>query len=252
MLSVQAWTFNRFTVFEAIEKTALAGARHIELFPGQRLSVDLTDVRLGPDMPVDAVAKLKEHLAKHGVKASAYGVTGISRDENEARKLFKWAKDLGIGILNTESTDAIDTIEKMVREFDVKVGFHNHPRTNDPNYKVWEPAYVLSLVKNRDPRIGACADTGHWVRSGIKPVDALRTLKGRIVSSHLKDLHEFARSGHDVPYGQGVSDVPAILTELLAQGFAGTLSVEYEHNWDASLPDVAQCIGFIRGLLATR
>ena len=34
----QAYTFNRFTAFEAIEKTAQAGGRVIEFYPGQRLS----------------------------------------------------------------------------------------------------------------------------------------------------------------------------------------------------------------------
>ncbi len=249
LVSVQAWSFNKFSAFEAVERTALAGGRAIEFFPGQRLGGELGS--MGPDMSEDAITKLKDHLAKHKVKAVAYGVTGIDRNEEGARKLFEWAKKMDIGILNTESTDALDTIEKMVKQYDIKVGFHNHPKSNDPNYKVWDPAYVYSLVKDRDVRIGSCADTGHWVRSGIKPVDALKTLKGRVVSSHLKDLNEFSRGGHDVPYGTGVSDVPGILREFHAMKFQGSVSVEYEYNWDNSVPDIAQCIGYVRGYGAT-
>jgi hypothetical protein len=129
-------------------------------------------------------------------------------------------------VLNTESDKSIDTIEKLVKEYDIKVGYHDHPkRPNDESYRMWDPNYILSLVKDRDPRIGSCADTGHWVRSGLKPVDCLRILKGRIMSSHLKDLHEFSRNGHDVPYGQGKSDVPGILAEFKAQKFDGPISV---------------------------
>lgn len=244
-IGCQAWSFNKFTAFEAIERTAAAGGRVIEFFPGQKMMAG-DDTGMGPGMSDDAVTKLQDKLKQHGVKAVAFGVTGISRDAAEARRLFEWAKKLDIGILNTESTDAIDTFEPLAKEFDIKVGFHNHPKTNDPNYKVWNPEYILSIVKNRDSRIGACADTGHWVRSGIKPIDALRILRGRIVSSHLKDLHEFSPGGHDMPYGQGVSDVPAILDELKAQNFGGSVSVEYEYNWDNSLPEIAQCIGFVR------
>ena len=128
------------------------------------------------------------------------------------------------------------------------VAFHDHPKQpNNPAYRMWDPNYVLSLVKDRDKRIGACADTGHWVRSGLKPVDCLRILKGRIISSHLKDLNVMAPNAHDVPYGLGVSDVPAILDELAKQGFDGNISVEYEHMMDRSMPMVAQCIGFVRG-----
>lgn len=249
ILSVQAWTFNKFTAFEAVEKTALAGAKFIEFFPGQKMSPD-SDVQVGPEMGDEATKALQAQLDKFGVKAVAFGVTGIPKEADKARPLFKWAKGLGVRVINTESEDAIDTIELMVKEFDMKVGFHDHPKqANNPAYKMWDPNHVLALVKNRDKRIGACADTGHWVRSGIKPVDALKILSGRVVSSHLKDLHEFAMSGHDVPWGTGVSDVPAIFDEFRKQKFLGPASVEYEHNWDASLPDVASCVGFARGYL---
>jgi sugar phosphate isomerase/epimerase len=102
-------------------------------------------------------------------------------------------------------------------------------------------------VKDRDRRIGACADTGHWARSGVKPVDALRILRGRIISSHLKDLNEFSDRGHDVPAGTGVSDIPAILEELRRQSFSGNISIEYEYNMQNSMPEVAQTIGFLHG-----
>lgn len=249
--SVQAWTFNRFSTEDAISMAAQAGSANIELYPGQVLSKETPEVRVGPDMGAENTEKLKGFLTKNNVKAIAFGVTGISRNPDDARKLFSWAKGMGIQVINTESTDAIDTIEAMVKEFDLKVGFHNHPRqANNPNYKVWDPKYVFELVEKRDKRIGACADTGHWVRSGIKPVDAIKALKGRIVSSHLKDLHEFAPSGHDMPYGLGVSEIVAVLHEFRKIKMTGPVSVEYEHNWDKNLAEVGQCIGFLRAYQA--
>jgi len=41
--------------------------------------------------------------------------------------------------------------------------------------------------------------------------------------------------------------VPALLTELKAQGFAGNISIEYEYHWENSAPEVGQCVGFVRG-----
>jgi sugar phosphate isomerase/epimerase len=248
-MGCQAYSFNRFSVFEAIEKTAQAGGRVIEFFPGQKLSKEEPNVKWDHNASDDVIAKVKEQLAKHNLHAVNYGVVGIPKDEAGARKVFEFAKKLGLYGITTESVDAIDTIEKLVKEYDIRVGFHDHPRrANDPNYKMWDPNYILSVVKDRDPRIGSCADTGHWVRSGLKPVDCLRILKGRIISSHLKDLNEFGKLGaHDLPYGTGVSDVPGILDELKSQGFQGNISVEYEYNWDNSVPEIAQCVGFIRG-----
>jgi len=253
-IGCQAYTFNRFTVIEAIEKTAETGAKVIEFFPGQKLSSDQPEVKWDHNASDEVVEKVKAQLAKYHLKAVNYGVVGIPKDEAQARKIFEFARKLGLYGVTTESVDAIDTIEKLVREYDVRVGFHDHPkRERDPSYKMWDPNYILSVVKDRDHRIGSCADTGHWVRSGLKPVECLRILKGRIISSHLKDLDAFGKpDAHDLPYGTGVSDVPAILNELKRQHFEGNISVEYEYKWENSVPDVAQCIGFVRGYEAAK
>ncbi|HYG22920.1 MAG TPA: sugar phosphate isomerase/epimerase [Verrucomicrobiae bacterium] len=244
----QAWTFNRFSVFETIDKTIEAGGKVIELYPGQRLSAAEPDVKFDHNAPAAVIEKVKARLAERGLKAVNYGVVDIPRDEAGARKVFELAKALNLYAITTESVGAIDTIEKLAKEFDIRVGIHNHPRrANDANYKVWDPNYVLSVVKNRDERLGAAADTGHWVRSGLNPVECLKILEGRIVSSHLKDLNEKSSTAHDVPYGNGVSNIPGILDELKRQKFVGNISVEYEHNWENNVSDAAQCIGFVRG-----
>jgi sugar phosphate isomerase/epimerase len=252
-IGCQAYTFNHFTVMEAIEKTAQAGGKVIEFYPGQKLSKDEPGAVWDHNASAETIEKVKAKLAECKITPVNYGVVNVPKDEAKARVIFEFAKKMGLRAITTESVDAIDTIEKLVKEFDICVGFHDHPkRPGDPNYKMWDPNYVLSVVKDRDPRIGSCADTGHWVRSNLNPVDCLRILKGRIISSHLKDLNEMGPGAHDVPYGTGVSDIPAILNELKAQGFTGNLSIEYEYHWETSVPEVAQCVGFVRGYGASR
>ena len=247
-IGCQAYTFNHFSVFEAIEMTAAAGGKVIEFYPGQKLSKEEPNVKWDHNASAETIQKVKEKLAACKVTAVNYGVVGIPKDEAEARKIFEFAKTMSLYAVTTESVESIDTIEKMVKEYDIKVGFHDHPKqANNPNYKMWDPNYVMSVIKTRDARIGSCADTGHWVRSGLKPVDCLRILKGRIISSHLKDLNEFAPEAHAVPFGTGVSDIPGILAELKAQHFAGNASLEYEYHWENSTPECGQCIGFVRG-----
>jgi sugar phosphate isomerase/epimerase len=247
-IGCQAYSFNRFSVYEAIEKTAETGSRVIEFYPGQKLSREEPTVKWDHNASDETIAKVKARLKQYDILAVNYGVVGIPKDEAAARKVFVFAKKMGLRAITTEDTGSIDTIEKMVKEYNIMVGFHDHPRQpNNPNYKMWDPNYILSVVKDRDARIGSCADTGHWVRSGLKPVECLQILKGRIVSSHLKDLNEFGKVGaHDMPYGKGVSDVKAILDELKAQHFKGNISVEYEYNWDNSVPDIKQCVDYVR------
>ena len=247
-IGCQAYTFNRFTAFEAIEKCAQAGGKVIEFYPGQKLSKEEPKLAVSHDGPnVDEViAKLQAKLTQHKMKAVNYGVVGIPKDEAGARKVFEFAKKMGMRGVTTESADAIDTIEKLVKEYDICVAYHNHPGSySNPGYKVWNPYYIAGLVEGRDKRIGACADTGHWCTSKLNPVECLKILKGRIISSHLKDKQEKGES-HDVPYGTGVADIKACLDELKKQGFAGNISIEYEYHWDNSVPEVTQCIDFVR------
>jgi sugar phosphate isomerase/epimerase len=244
----QAWTWNHFTVFEAIEKTAQAGGKVIEFYPGQKLSPEQPDVSWDQNASPETIQKVKDKLAQYHIRAVNYGVVGIPNDPAGARKLFEFAKTMGLRAITTESVDAIDVFEPLVKEYDIMVAFHDHPKQpNNPNYRMWDPNYILEVVKNRDRRIGSCADTGHWVRSGLKPVDCLHILKGHIISSHLKDLNEMGPGAHDVPFGFGVSDVPGILDELRRQRFDGNVSIEYEYEMDRSMPAVAQCIGYVRG-----
>jgi sugar phosphate isomerase/epimerase len=253
-IGAQAYTFNRFSVFEAIEKTAAAGGKVIEFYPGQKLSIQEPNVKWDHNASDDVIQKVKAKLAEHHVLAVNYGVVGIPKDESQARKIFEFAKKMGLYAVTTESVDAIDTIEKMVKEHDIKVAFHDHPKqAKNPNYKMWDPKYILSVVKNRDRRIGSCADTGHWLTSGVDPVEAIKILRGRVISSHFKDRNVLGEAGHhDVPFGTGVGNISGILDELKRQGFQGNISVEYEHNWDNSVIDVAQCIGFVRGYGAAK
>jgi sugar phosphate isomerase/epimerase len=250
-LGCQSWTFNHFTTLEAIDKTAAAGGRIIEFASSQPFSRDKPGVNFDYNATDDMIAQVQARLKEKGVRAVNYGVVDIPADEAGARKIFEFAKKMGLYGITTESVGSIDTIEKLVKEYDIHVGFHDHPkRPNDPGYRMWDPNYVLSVVKGRDPRIGATADIGHWVRSGLVPLDCLKILSGRIQNVHMKDLNEKSPGAHDVPWGQGVSDIPAVLDELKRQGFTGNIDVEYEYDWDDNVGDAAQCIGFARGYAA--
>lgn len=251
-LGCQAYTFHRFTAFEAIEKTAAAGGKIIELFPGQKLSPTNSAV-VRHDAPAEVIDALQAKLALHKIKAVNYGVVRLPNDEAECRKVFDFAKKMGLYAVTSEPEPAaFDLIEKMVKEYDIAMGIHNHPKKpNDPNYKYWDPDYILSLVSNRDKRMGACADTGHFARSGLNVVQVLKKLQGRIISSHLKDIQPFAPNGADVPYGTGGSNLAAVLAELKRQNIRGNISIEYESNLMNNVGEVGQCIGFVRGFLAT-
>ncbi len=234
-LGCQAYSFNRFTFYEAVDKNASLGLKVIEAYPGQRLSKEKPDVRFGESMSPEIRKEVKKKLADSGVKLVNFGVGG------SGRKTFEFAKDMGIETLVSEpDPKAFDGIEKLCDEFQINLAIHNHPKAS----RYWNYETVLEVCKGRSKRIGACADTGHWMRSDIKPVDAIKALEGRIISFHFKDLNKYGRGAHDVPWGTGQADVKAILTEVHRQKLKAVFSVEYEYHWDNSLPEIAQCVQY--------
>lgn len=233
-LGCQAYSFNRFTFFEAVDKNASLGLKVIEAYPGQKLSKEKPDVHFGEGMSPEIRGEVKKKLADAGVQLVNFGVTGASR------KTFDFAKDMGIETIVSEpGLDAFDELDKLCEEFQINLAIHNHPKPS----KYWNYQTVLEVSKGRSKRIGACADTGHWMRSGINPLEAVQKLEGRIISFHLKDLNQFG-GGHDVPWGTGKADIKAILAEVRRQQLKAVFSIEYEHNWDNSVPDIAQCVEY--------
>ena len=240
-LGCQAYTFNRYTFYEALEKTASLGLRYIEAYPGQKLSADKPEVRVGPGMPKPLRRELLARAADAGIQLVNFGVTGLTADEAANRKTFDFAKEMGIETIVSEPAfDALDTIEKLCDEYRINVAIHNHPKPS----RYWNPDTVLRVCQGRSKRIGACADTGHWMRSELNPLEQLKKLEGRIISFHFKDLNRFGKGAHDVPWGTGKADVKALLAEVHRQGLKAVFSIEYEHHWTSSLPEIAQCVAY--------
>src|SRR5438094_7549335 len=78
-IGCQAYTFNHFTVVEAIEKTAQAGGKVIEVFPGQKLSKDEPNVKWDHNALPQTIQKVKDKLAEHKIKAVNYGVVPVPK-----------------------------------------------------------------------------------------------------------------------------------------------------------------------------
>lgn len=241
-LGVQAWTFRDRTAFEAIDTAHALGLRYIELFPGQRLAPQYDKAVVGVEMSDEQRAALLEKLAASNVKLVSFGVVSLPNDEDSARELFEFAKELGLETITCEpEPDAWDLAEKLADEYHIDVACHDHPKPS----RYWNPDTVLAAVKGRSKRLGACADTGHWPRSGLDALECLKKLEGRIITLHFKDIAPADRTGVDQPWGTGANHAHAMLEELHRQGFRGVISIEYETGSGAELEaNVAKCIAW--------
>ncbi len=233
-IAMQCWTFRKFTFFETLDKVKALGIRYLEAYPGQPLSKDMPGESFGHDMGDKTRDLVKKRLQEAGITLISYGVVGFDNTEESMRKVFEFARAMRIRTINTEPRyDDFSLLEKMVKRYNIRIAVHNHP----PPTKYARPLTVLEHVQGLDPRIGACADTGHWLRTGVDPVEALRLLEGRITNVHLKDLDQFGvREARDVPFGQGKANVRKILAELTRQNYYGPLAIEHENPADIDNP----------------
>jgi len=239
-IAIQAWTFHNGTFFEAVDNAKALDLKYIEMYGSQPLSKD-DAATTTYTMSAETKKKIKDKLAQAGIKLINYGVvTPKDSSEAEWRKLFGFAQEMGIETIVSEPPEeAFDTLDKLCQEYKINLAIHNHPK---PSH-YWNPDTVLKICEGRSQYIGACADTGHWMRSGINPIEAIKKLKGRIIMLHAKDLNKFGDPGaHDVIWGTGEGDFKGILAELDKQGFKGVFTIEYEYNWDKAMPELAKCI----------
>lgn len=241
-IAVQCWTFRQFTLFEAVTMAAAAGANSVELFPGQTIGGPHGDTKFTPEIEEATLQSVIDHLAKNQIIAMNFGVTNVPNEEAKARPIFELAKKLNLYGITTEALGSIDLLEALATEYDIKVCFHNHPKPT----ALWNPDTISAAIDGRHANLGFCADLGHWASSGLDPLDVIRKIAPRVHAFHMKDRASVGEWTHDRPFGTGVIKLPEILDEVRKHGFAGNVSIEYEHNWQTNVSEVAQCAGYLR------
>ncbi len=246
--AMQCYTFKKFSFFETLDKVQELGIRYLQAWPGQQLYADQKDLKFDYHISADDINRVKTGLAAHHIKLVAYGVVNFADADIDMRRLFDFAKSLGIETIIAEpKVDDYALLEKLVKEYDIRIAVHNHASPSKYAY----PDTVLKYVRTLDSRIGSCADTGHWLRTSVVPVQALQLLKGRIIDVHLKDLNSFGvKDTLDVPFGQGKANIHDILAELSLQNYHGYLTIEHENKdeIDNPSPAIRKGMEFIRGI----
>ncbi|HQU41780.1 MAG TPA: sugar phosphate isomerase/epimerase [Pirellulales bacterium] len=235
VLGMQSYSLRSFPVDKALDDIQELGLHTVEFF-NAHLAINSTQQKID---------EMKQKLAKHQIKLLAHGVNGFGKDHETNRRVFEFAKKAGIRNISADpSPDAFDSLDKLVDEFDVRIAIHNH----GPGARYNKVDDVLKAVQGRHKLIGACADLGHYIRSGEDPVEVIRKLQGRLYGIHLKDFDEPKGNAKGVILGKGQLDVVAVFRALKKVEFPadGALSIEYEEHADNPMPDLRECVAIAR------
>jgi len=239
-MGLQSYSLREFKVEEALEQTKMLGLKYWEAFPGH--------------LPMGSVPKhvesQKELLSKGGVTLLSYGVLPFDGNESAARERFDYAKSMGIKSLSADPNPdkpTFDLLDKLVAEYDIAIAIHNH----GPGHRYNKISDVEKVVKDRHPMIGACVDTGHYLRSDEDPVEAVQRLGKRVFGVHLKDVKSLPGGQKQFKIaGEGDLKVTELLKALKTLKYEYCVAIEYEENAKNPLPDIEACLKFVRDCAA--
>lgn len=237
-LGIASYTFRAFPLDQAIAWTKQVGLKYI----------NLKDVHLPLKSPPEMLQAAHKKITDAGLVLMGGGVIYMKNRVEEIRAVFEYAKQAGMPtIVCSPDPDALDNVEKMAKEYDLRIAIHNHGPT-DKKYP--SPRDVLKLVKDRDSRMGICMDVGHTVRIGEDPAEVIHDCASRLYDFHIKDETAPTKDGKATEVGRGVIDIVGVLKALIAVKFSGHLGLEYEANEKDPLPGTIESVAYIRGVLA--
>jgi sugar phosphate isomerase/epimerase len=239
-LGVQSYCFRNFKTEPALKRTQDLGLHYIEFFQQHAPS----------DASPDQIKALLNLCKNYEITPVCYGVQDFSKNHDANKKIFDYAKALGIKSISANpSKDSFDSLDKLCDEYQISIGIHPHGPMGGKLHQWYSAEVIMKAVKDHNELIGTCLDTGHLIHAAIPPfnkkldpADQIRIMGPRNFGIHLKDHNNQKET--DVVFGKdgGVLDVPAVLKALKDVKFNGHISIEYEAHPDDPVPDMRACL----------
>jgi len=228
-LGIQTWTLRNMKFEQVVEFAKKYDIKNLQMIANH----------MDPKAPLEETKRKKAILDAAGLKVYTFGVAGTSLDKEDDRKLFEFAKFMGIQVIVVEPQDykIFDNLEELVKEYDIRLAVHNHGIRS----LYGNPAVLRTLLKHRDPRIGVCLDAGWIASTGMDPTKVFKEYEGRVYDIHLKDKRVEKTQGEDVSFdthiGKGQGKLENLMTELKRVNWPGVLAIETDSQDFARSPD---------------
>jgi L-ribulose-5-phosphate 3-epimerase len=221
-LGIALWTFHTVDFPASLDLVSNAGVRLIEANTFHKAGADLKDSLVG-QLSDAGLASLNEYIRGRNLELGSVYLGGGNTVEAWKRD-FETAKKLNARFVTAEPpVNMWDAVDSLAGVYGLRVAIHDHWKGTSA---YWHPDSVLAAIQGH-PNFGACADLGHWPKSGVNPTDAVKKLSGHIIAVHLKDIAEYNNTKiQDVRVGTGIVDFPAVFAELKKQSFTGNIYIE--------------------------
>jgi len=240
-VGVATYTLRELPIEDAIQGVKRVGLRYVSI-KNVKNHIDLSHS-----------SDERKHRAKMfrdaGLIPLSVGNVSMRTGESDIRKAFEFARDIEVPtIVCSPSHDVIPLLDKMVKEFDIKLAIHNHGPEDKGFFP--SPFDVMRAVQDFDKRIGLCIDVGHTARAGVDPAESILQCRDRLYDVHLKDISAMGDKNTPIEAGRGILDSKSILAALLKIQYQGLVGFEYEKDGKDPIPGLAESVGYSKGLMA--
>jgi len=236
-IGVQTWTLRNLNFDQVVDFCVKHKIKYLELIANH----------MDPKAPLEETRRKKEILDKNGLVAYSFGVAGTSLDKEDNRKLFEFAKFMGMKLIIVEPGDfkIFDNLEQLAKEYDIKVAVHNHGITSTYG----NPGTLKNLIKYRDSRIGSCLDVGWTASARLDPARVYRDFDGRVYDIHLKDKKVSSTpkgdKAADVFIGEGDANLKELFKVLKEKHYEGVLAIETDNDLKDPTEHIEKALAFV-------
>ena len=151
----------------------------------------------------------------------AYRVENLPADDAARRRIFELAKGLNtpgnvpLVIIPADATN-LAGIDALAQELAVPVALDSRS----------DPKTAMAALQGRSDRIGIAADLGGWMQAGVKPVDGLAAVKGKLLHIRVSDRNALGPKGRPVPLGEGAGSLSEFFLAVYKAGIKPSFTVE--------------------------
>ena len=229
-LGLQTWTCRDLSFEQTVEFAVKHRLTHLQLI----------SAHLSPTASREETLRKKAILKQHGLTAYSFGVNRTSQNKEQNRKLFEFARlmEMDLIIVEPENLAEWDTLEELVKEYDIKLAIHNH----GAGTIYGDPATVRRVLAERDPRIGVCLDVGWVTAAGFDAATVFQEYGDRVFDLHFKDktveIVDGVTVAIDCEIGRGAANYEGLVRLIRDSGWSGIMAIEIDSRPFGGNPNI--------------
>lgn len=182
----------------------------------------------------EQIQKAKQILKSFNLSVCSYA-GGFGNSEEEVEKSFQLAQAMGANVLaGSLNEKLLDRAYSLCQEYKIRLAFENHPDRETPEK-------IKTQIGDRKEWFGACMDTGWFATFNIDASEAVRELGKSVFHVHLKDIKK-AGAHETCALGDGIVNIPAVISALKEISYDGYLSIEHEPEYHDPMQEVKKSL----------